>query len=177
MSPFEELLSLADQQIARAGNFYRLASEFPHKLLAALEKYLEVPAGEMKLVTPDPNQKFWEWGNWPGEMNSANLDTENFFRIGIFIKLERRSALIKESTIVIVPTFGFRPVHNGISVHMMIRRPDGYYDRKEEILTVADDSSFKSLFDYVFDKCRGFLNYDPLTDDRASEPIGFALRT
>src|SRR5579863_9155103 len=172
MSIFEELLSLAGKQNAKADEFYRIASSFPQRLLAVTETYLQSPVGALRLVTPDLREKAWNWKDWSGQMSGSDLDDEGFFRVAISIELSRVGNIIGTKTLII-PAFGFRPVHGGVSAHMLRRGRDGRFERQETILTTNDDNSFEKLLDQCLGLCKEYFAYDPFTSNEISSRIGF----
>jgi hypothetical protein len=175
MSIYNELASLAANQDNQEDEFYRIASWFPHRLLAAMENRLGSPAGSLKLVTPDLQENPWDWKDWSGRLRGTDLDDESLFIICVSIRLDHGTPL--RGFTQIFPAFAFRPVHGGILVHLLGRLPDGGFEKKNQSIVADNEESFGPLLDDCVDLCRQAFRFDPFAESPNPKPIGFDINT
>jgi len=177
MTYYSKLARLAAVHDARAEQFERVANGFPAKLLAAFERYLGGPLGQLRLIAQEPHKHPWYWKDWTGPLGDADFDLDDgMFRAHLKIVLSHNPdpSIISATFTAVFAAFAFCPAQHGVKAGLIRRLPNGQMTKTQDFLLTDDEASYRPLFDEWLVFCREALEFDPFVSlGSPRRPIGF----
>jgi hypothetical protein len=139
-----------------------------------LREHLEAPADHLLKSRKIAEGPAWEWPLLTGPFDGTDLDHEGYITFGISITFDLAAAgRGLNETLIITPTFKFKPIPGGVEVFTLERRSDGVLVDTDRFEISDDNSDWDPLLERCVTRWREMMSFDPYHPSDRSRRIGF----